>query len=128
MKLIKTAAAMVLAGFALNASAATISGTQLQDGLDAITLGGQFLDVNADQYGNNDNADERWGISSSGASVSTLVFEFAGFAPTNTFGIYDVTDPTKRLEIFNGADSTGAISVTFGAGTATFTTLTSGGT
>lgn len=46
-------------------------------------------------------------IEASGGSVSTMVIEVAANASTNTFGIYDVADPTKYLELFSGAASSG---------------------
>ena len=46
-------------------------------------------------------------IEASGGSVSTMVIEVAGNAGTNTFGIYDVTDPSRYLELFSGAGSAG---------------------
>jgi hypothetical protein len=55
-----------------------------------------------------DYADSVWSISGSGGSISTIVIEIAALASTNTFGIYDATDPSKKVEIFAGAAGTGA--------------------
>ncbi len=84
--------------FAGAASATAISGTGLQNGLNAIT-DGSFYDVNTSQY----NPDETWEVTSSGASVTRLIFEFAGFENQASFGIYDLATPSTKLEIFNGA-------------------------
>ena len=36
-----------------------------------------------------------------------IVLELAGNASTNTFGVYDLNDPNKRLSVFDGADGAG---------------------
>ncbi len=46
--------------------------------------------------------DAYWSISASGGSTSTLIAEYAGWADLNTFGIFDATDPAKKVQIFNG--------------------------
>lgn len=81
------------------ANAALISGTALQGGLDAITQGGSFYDVNAQQH----NPDEVWQLTATGTSANRLIFEIAGYAPIAKFGIYDVYNSSNRLELFNGA-------------------------
>lgn len=73
-------------------------GKSLQELLNSITDGGQFLDVNNDQA----PLDELWRIQRTGQSGNTLLFEIAGYANVNTFGIYDKNDPTRTLEIFSG--------------------------
>src|SRR5690606_27998626 len=42
-----------------------------------------------------------------------MIIELAAFAPNNTFGVYDVTDPTKHVALFDGTDSVGS-QVVFG--------------
>jgi hypothetical protein len=37
-------------------------------------------------------------------ATATVVVEIAGFASSNRFGIYDLEDPNKRLQIFAGQD------------------------
>lgn len=37
--------------------------------------------------------------------TATLMFEFAGYAPNNSFGYYDIDTPSKKVEIFGGANS-----------------------
>jgi hypothetical protein len=100
MKLTKTLLALSLGAFAATAAANTqVSGSSLQDGLDDLTQGGAFYDVNNDQY----TPDEVWSINSSGASVNRLIFEFAGFEASAQFGIYDLNDTNNRLMIFDGS-------------------------
>ncbi|MBK1871735.1 PEP-CTERM sorting domain-containing protein [Marinobacter sp. 1-3A] len=100
MKLKKTLLALSLAAFAASASAGTvINGNSLQNGLNALTEGGNFYDVNTAQLA----PDEVWNISTSNASVNRLMFEFAGFANQAKFGIYDVNDVSKTLQIYDGS-------------------------
>ena len=86
-------------GLAASANATIVSGMGLQDGLDAITVGGPFPDVNTSQL----LSDEVWETQSSNASVNRMLFEFAGFAGQNKFGIYDTSDSSNRLELFDGS-------------------------
>ena len=90
---------LIVGSFAVSANATVVTGN-LQAGLDAITEGGSFLDVNADQY----TPDEMWTIDASGTAANRLLFEFAGFENSAKFGIYDLTDTTNRVEIFSGDD------------------------
>ncbi len=63
----------------------------------------QAPDVNANQAAENG----QFRIEASGGSVSTMIIEVAGNASTNTFGIYDVSNPSNFLQLFSGADSSG---------------------
>lgn len=119
MKIQKILTGLALIAFASSATAVPISGSALQSGLDAITQDGSFQDVNTSQI----QGDDAWVIDASGASINTLIFEFAGFAGSTTFGIYDILDPSKKLEIFSGPDGSGTIDVVLNAGTATFTNI-----
>jgi hypothetical protein len=80
-------------------------------------------DVNLNQV----NESGTFQIEASGGSVSTMIIEVAGNAGTNTFGIYDIYNPTNTLQLFNGAAASGGqvllsvndsfqFSVNFGAG------------
>jgi hypothetical protein len=51
-----------------------------------------------------DGNDSQWATSTGGA---TILLELAGNANTNTFGIYDLSNPANRLTIFAGGDSAG---------------------
>jgi hypothetical protein len=57
----------------------------------------------------NDQAlpDELFAVEASGGSILTLIFEIAGNANNNFFGIYDVVDPTKRVQLYSGASGPG---------------------
>lgn len=57
--------------------------------LNQVNEGGQFL------------------VEASGGSVSTMIIEVAGNAGTNTFGIYDIYNPTNYLQLFSGATTNG---------------------
>jgi len=46
-------------------------------------------------------------IEASGGSIATMIIEVAGNAGTNTFGIYDVNDPTRYLQLFAGGQGAG---------------------
>jgi hypothetical protein len=63
----------------------------------------------ADQL--DDSLDSWWNASTSLASG--MVIEVAGYAPNNSFGIYDVSNPGQKLQIFGGGSSAGATAVTF---------------
>lgn len=77
-------------------------------------------DVNTDQHA----PDQIWEIQASGGSVNTLVFEVAGNATSNTFGIYDPVSG-KMLELFDGAANQGDRGTLeyLGAGVFRFTNL-----
>ncbi|GAA3553651.1 DUF4114 domain-containing protein [Marinobacter xestospongiae] len=112
MKLKLLTAAMALT-WASSASAVYVSndgddgvGTGLQGQIDAITTaptpGSSSIDVNADQL--DDGLDSYWSITGSGGSVSTFVVEVAGNSGSNTFGVYDRSNPTTFVELFSGSD------------------------
>lgn len=46
-------------------------------------------------------------IEASGGSYATMIIEIAGLASSNTMGIYDINNPTKYLQMFAGAATTG---------------------
>lgn len=80
-------------------------------------------DVNLNQV----NEGGTFQIEASGGSVSTMIIEVAGNSSTNTFGIYDINDSTKTLQLFSGGATNGGqvllsvtdtlqFSVNFGAG------------
>jgi hypothetical protein len=55
--------------------------------------------------------DSYWSIDGAGGSVTTLVIEVAQWANTNLFGIYDAANPMKRVQVFDGASTTGSQSI-----------------
>lgn len=87
------------------AQATPINGSSLQNVLNNITVGGpSTVNVQTDQVVN----DEAWEISAASGSVATLIIEIAGFANTNAFGIYDVSNPANYVELFDGAAGAGS--------------------
>ena len=101
-------ALVAIAGVGLMAGSAFAlpSGTALQDQLDTRTLGGtSSINVTTDMLP--DTYDSAWQITATGGSVNTIVMELAAHASTNSFGIYDLTNPNNKLEIFQGSDSSG---------------------
>ncbi len=88
----------LIAGLAMSSAtpATIIQGNGLHDAMWA--AGARNFDVHTDQIGY-----ERWMASSIGFAGTRLLFELAGFANDNAFGIYDVTDSANRLMIFSGA-------------------------
>lgn len=130
----RVCAGLAVLGVAWNANATLVSGSSLQGGLDALTVvsatnpTGTFLDVNDDQHA----ADETWLLTASGASVNRLLFEFASFEVNTSFGIYDPSNPARRVELFDGsacgtADTScaplGNLAILYGSGATTFTNL-----
>jgi hypothetical protein len=129
-KAVRGAAATVVACGALlagQAALATPVNTTSTDGAgkDLNTLlnstwhvSGATTDIQGGQY----NPDEVWTLTSTEMSANRMVFEFAGNANSNTFGVYDVTDANcrtgafascRKLTIFGGSATSGASSVLF---------------
>lgn len=65
----------------------------------APTLGQSSVNVNNDQLA----LDSVWQITGAGASVATIVIELGSYANSNTFGVYDVANPAKQVQIFAGS-------------------------
>ena len=97
-KKLLVAASIIATTSTASAALTAINGSTLQDGLNSLTQGGLFLDVNIEQQFH----DETWEVSSFDGSVNQLLFEFAGFKNIAKFGIYDVFDKSKKLEIYAG--------------------------
>jgi hypothetical protein len=60
-------------------------------------------DVNIDLI--NDANDSKW---STNSTTSTMIIEFAGYAPQNTFGIYEWGNTSNKQQIFTGSDTQGS--------------------
>jgi Domain of unknown function (DUF4114)/PEP-CTERM motif len=58
-------------------------------------------DVNANQYG----MDERWQVEASGTTAATFIIEITAGAASNTFGVYSLSNPGAKVELFNGAST-----------------------
>lgn len=106
-KQILKSALIAMAGVGLlagSAMAIPVYGTALQDELNARTKDGpSSIDVNTDMLA--DVSDSAWSITASGGSVATLMFEIAGYANGNSFGIYDLSNPENKILLFAGEDS-----------------------
>lgn len=85
-------------------------GSSLQNALNNITVGPNpgvsSVDVTTDML--NDNLDSAWNITGTGMSAATMIIEIATFAGTNTFGVYDTNDTSKKVELFSGSSGTGS--------------------
>lgn len=81
-------------------------GLDLQDVFNDIATDGEN-GVNAFTDYIDDNNDSTWSITGSGGSLATFIIEIAGYAGTNTIGIYDTTDITKKVQLFAGGQSAG---------------------
>ncbi|MFN7123168.1 MAG: DUF4114 domain-containing protein [Hydrogenophaga sp.] len=46
-------------------------------------------------------------IEASGGSIATMIIEIAGLANSNTFGVYDINDTSKYLQLFTGVAQSG---------------------
>ena len=62
-------------------------------------------DVNVVTDAVSDDQDSSWTINAVGGSISTLIIELANYAPTSSFGIYDLYDHSNSVELFAGANS-----------------------
>jgi hypothetical protein len=63
----------------------------------------QAPDVNLNQT----NESGKFQIEASGGSVATMIIEVSANASTNTFGIYDIYNPTNYLQLFSGGANSG---------------------
>lgn len=102
--------AALLAGLmmmgATAAFATPIPGTALQTVLDTRTQGGaSSVNVATDYLA----YDSYWNVTASGGSIASFIVELTNSAgqSKNTFGVYDRTDPNKKLQLFGGGATTG---------------------
>lgn len=103
--LIAAAGSLLLAGQAFAVTVQTGSETSLQQILDDIaTDGDSFIDVNADQF----SPSSFWKVQGSGGSFSQLIIEITANSSANKLGIFDASDKTNRVELYDGASSTGS--------------------
>ena len=93
----------LVAGIAVSSASALPLTVTLQNELDIRTQG---LSSSVDVYNDMipDTGDSYWSITGSGGSFNTILFEIAGYANGNSFGIYDLSDSTNRLQVFSGPD------------------------
>lgn len=111
MALNKLTAGLLAFGLAGTATAAPSLGS-LQTVFDDIAVNGtdysatNDIDVTTDML--SDDLDSLWAVAASNIGSTTLIIELAGFANSNTFGIYQ---DGLSFELFDGAASTGAQTV-----------------
>jgi hypothetical protein len=87
--------------------AAACAGTPANGGAGWITSGSP-LDPNAEYV-----TSAAWQTGALFASGTAIIIEIAGNKASNSFGLYDLNDTSKRLEVFSGADSEGSASLRF---------------
>jgi len=109
VNLVKSALATAALLAATGASATPIQGSSLQTIINGLYGCGLCSPVSDAPNVTTDQAapDEAWAIEASGSSIATIVLELAGLANDNIFGVYDVYDPSKRVQLFGGPDSSG---------------------
>ena len=109
MNLVKSALATAALLAATGANATVIQGNSLQTIINGLYACGVCSQVSQAPNVLTDQAapDEQWAIEASGSSIATIVLELAGLANDNIFGVYDVYDPSKRVQLFGGPDSSG---------------------
>lgn len=111
-KLVLTIVLVALTAIPALANPATFGdgGVALQGVLNAHTApypGTSSVNVLTDDL--SDGLDSYWSISASGGSVTTLVFNLsAAYAPTNTFGVYDMGNPANFVQVFAGGAAVGS--------------------
>jgi hypothetical protein len=101
----KTLLTTALLAATATANAAVINGNGLQNGLNSVTQGGTFSQ-NVNDENQQHSGDEVWTLDAVSSANAVMMFEFAGFANSNTLGIYDLNS-NSTLELFSGAASTG---------------------
>ena len=111
MKQLTKALCAVPVGALLLASQAMAAEPTLQEVLNSITVGpvlgvssvvvGVPPGVGAGDY-IPEGKDAHWAIGGSGGSIATFVIEITAGAATHKLGIYDVVNPSKKVELFGG--------------------------
>jgi hypothetical protein len=104
------AGAMLMMATSAMAFPSQPQGTALQEVLDAITVGGSSS-TNAKTDFIADGFDAYWSISASGGSVATMIIEVAGLANENSLYVYDSSDSSKAVKLFDGLVSAGGQSL-----------------
>lgn len=112
MKLKQLAASLALAAAASTAFATPVQpGTEqsLQSIINSLYTCSDCSGVAAAPDVNANQANEvgQFQIEASTGSIATMIIEVAGNSTSNTFGIYDVNDASKQLQLFSGAAGEG---------------------
>jgi hypothetical protein len=82
----------------------------LQDILNNITTGPIPGVSSVDASGSVNDAlalDSYWAIGGSGGALATFIIELSAGASSNAFGIYDFANAASKVQVFNGAATTG---------------------
>lgn len=86
-------------------------GVALQTMLDNITTspiaGESSVDVWMDATP--DSLDSAWNVSASGGFIATVVGELSHWSSSNRFGVYDVADPSSKVQLFDGSATGGSM-------------------
>ena len=105
----------------INTSSSDGASNSLQNALNGITTSGPNINV----YTGQSSPSAYWSIGASGGSYNAVMLEIAGNAGSNTFGIFDPSNPSNYLQLFSGVATTGDSTlltvVNNGDGTYTFT-------
>jgi hypothetical protein len=104
-------AAALLLGFSAAAEATVVKTASLQTEINKL-IAPDAVNVQTDQV-----ADDRYWVLTDATGAAGILFELAGFAGSNRFGIFDRADPTRRVQLFAGSASAGAqVTLAFDAG------------
>jgi hypothetical protein len=80
--------------------------SDLQGLLNSVTQDGEFYGPTyVYNEANQVVPDQQWTLASSGSGTAILMFEIAGNANSNTFGVYDLNNTGNTLQLFSGAAS-----------------------
>lgn len=87
-------------------------GTSASAGLQSIIddRGNSLVSIGNDAHQFDDANDSLW--SATGNLSASMVIELAGFAPNNSFGIYNALNPSERMQIFGGSAVAGNVTGT----------------
>jgi hypothetical protein len=113
VNLVKSAlAGAALLTAATGAHATPVLGTSLQNVINGLYQSATCpacspLSAAPDVNTNQAAPDETWAIEASGTSIATIVLELAGFADQNILGVYDIYNPSSRVQLFGGSASSG---------------------
>lgn len=83
----------------------------------SLVVSGPGIDV----YNNQAVPSSFWSIGATGASENKITLEIAGNANSNTFGIFDPTNPNNFLPLFSGPDSAGTLTTLVNNGNGSYT-------
>jgi len=122
VNLVKSAlASAALLAAATGAHATPVIGTSLQNVINGLYQSATCptcapLSAAPNVNTNQAAPDEVWAIEASGSSIATIVLELAGFADQNILGVYDISNPLSRVELFGGSASSGdSVALSFSA-------------